>query len=80
MVENIYYDQHLYIFVYFQFPLMDLWEEFLRKEHGAAITKDTWNLLLDFCFNIKPDLSNYDDDGLFVGLYPCWILKSTIGA
>ena len=29
----------------------------------AALTKDTWHLLLDFSLNISPDLSNFDEDG-----------------
>ncbi|VDM57151.1 unnamed protein product [Angiostrongylus costaricensis] len=33
------------------------------KEHGKAISRDTWNLLLDFCLTIRPDLTNYDDEG-----------------
>jgi hypothetical protein len=29
----------------------------------AALTKDSWTLLADFCLTVKPDLSNFDDDG-----------------
>ncbi|KAK6745171.1 hypothetical protein RB195_011720 [Necator americanus] len=46
-----------------KFPLLSLWEEFLLAEHGKAISRDTWNLLLDFCLTIRPDLTNYDDEG-----------------
>ncbi|XGW13987.1 hypothetical protein V3C99_000345 [Haemonchus contortus] len=46
-----------------KFPLLSLWEEFLIAEHGKAISRDTWNLLLDFCLTIRPDLTNYDEDG-----------------
>ncbi|KAK5979827.1 Defective in cullin neddylation protein 1, partial [Trichostrongylus colubriformis] len=46
-----------------KFPLLSLWEEFLLAEHGKAISRDTWNLLLDFCLTIRPDLTNYDEDG-----------------
>ncbi|KJH48191.1 hypothetical protein DICVIV_05709 [Dictyocaulus viviparus] len=46
-----------------KFPLLSLWEEFLVTEHGKAISRDTWNLLLDFCLTIHPDLTNYDDEG-----------------
>jgi len=27
------------------------------------ITKDTWDLLLEFSMTIKPDFTNYDHDG-----------------
>lgn len=44
------------------FPLVDLWVAFLKTQ-TAALTKDTWHLLLDFSLNISPDLSNFDEDG-----------------
>ncbi|GMR32313.1 hypothetical protein PMAYCL1PPCAC_02508 [Pristionchus mayeri] len=46
-----------------QFVLLPLWEEFMTTEYGKAVTKDTWNLLFDFATSIKPDLSNYDEEG-----------------
>ncbi|GMT20733.1 hypothetical protein PFISCL1PPCAC_12030, partial [Pristionchus fissidentatus] len=46
-----------------QFPLFPLWEEFMTTQHSKAVTKDTWSLLFDFAFSIKPDLSNYDEEG-----------------
>ncbi|CAB3403372.1 unnamed protein product [Caenorhabditis bovis] len=46
-----------------RFAVFEKWEEFLKTEHNSAITRDTWNLLLDFLITIKPDMSNYDDDG-----------------
>jgi DCN1-like protein 1/2 len=39
------------------------WCEFLRKHHGRAVSRDTWTQLLDFMLNIKPDFSNYDENG-----------------
>ncbi|CAI4228714.1 unnamed protein product [Auanema sp. JU1783] len=45
-----------------QFPLLHYWERFLLLER-RAISRDTWNLLLDFCLTIRPDLSNYDEEG-----------------
>ncbi|CAD6187988.1 unnamed protein product [Caenorhabditis auriculariae] len=46
-----------------RYPVLSKWEDFLRKEHKAAISRDTWNLLLDFLLVVEPDMSNYDDDG-----------------
>ncbi|GMR61315.1 hypothetical protein PMAYCL1PPCAC_31510, partial [Pristionchus mayeri] len=46
-----------------QFPLLPQWEEFMQTRSGKAVTKDTWNLLFDFATSIKPDLSDYDENG-----------------
>jgi hypothetical protein len=35
----------------------------MKQTQTASLTKDTWHLLLDFSFNISPDLSNFDEDG-----------------
>ena len=42
--------------------LLRLWVEFV-SENGKAVTKDTWNLLLEFVTSVDPYLSNYDFDG-----------------
>lgn len=47
-----------------KYKFFDLWLQFLNeKSNQRSITKDTWDLLLDFLTTIKPDFSNYDHDG-----------------
>lgn len=43
--------------------LLEDWCVFLQKHHNRAVSKDTWVQLFDFYKNIKPDFSNFDENG-----------------
>lgn len=42
------------------FTRFEQWKEFLT-EKGKGVSRDTWNLLLDFSQTVKDDLSDYDE-------------------
>ncbi|RKP00652.1 hypothetical protein CXG81DRAFT_12940 [Caulochytrium protostelioides] len=46
-----------------RYPELDLWTTFLVEQHGKAISKDTWNLFLDFTRTAKPGFPDHDTDG-----------------
>mmetsp|Transcript_20550 Transcript_20550/g.50423 ORF Transcript_20550/g.50423 Transcript_20550/m.50423 type:complete len:243 (+) Transcript_20550:131-859(+) len=62
-----------------KFDLLEKWKEFLEVTKPKAITKDLWNQLLDFAFDVKADLSNYDPNGawpVLVDSFVEWMQKS----
>jgi DCN1-like protein 1/2 len=41
-----------------------MWKRFLKeKTNNRAISKDTWQLFLDFSKDIDEDFKNHDEDG-----------------
>lgn len=46
-----------------RFPRLDMWCDFVQNKYGRSISKDTWQLLLDFVNQVDAQFTNYDDEG-----------------
>ncbi|TKR80860.1 hypothetical protein L596_014851 [Steinernema carpocapsae] len=46
-----------------RYSLYPVLEKFLYDRKQKGISRDQWNLVLDFMNDVKPDLSNYDTEG-----------------
>lgn len=45
------------------FPLLSHWLAFVKTHCRNSISKDVWMQVLDFGAQIRPDLSNFDENG-----------------
>ncbi|EAL62418.1 hypothetical protein DDB_G0290025 [Dictyostelium discoideum AX4] len=46
-----------------KFDNLQIWFDFLNKHHKLAISKDTWNLFLDFVKIANDSITKYDSEG-----------------
>ncbi|KAG0289009.1 hypothetical protein BGZ96_007321 [Linnemannia gamsii] len=46
-----------------RFPRLEMWCDFVENKYGRSISKDTWQLLLDFVNQVDAQFSNYDEEG-----------------
>lgn len=44
------------------FALLNEWIEFVEQTVKSTISRDTWMMVYDLATQVKPDLSNYEDD------------------
>lgn len=52
------------IILHDRFDHLNLWIKFIEsQEKPRAISRDTWNLVLEFALTINKQMSNYDVDG-----------------
>ena len=49
--------------------ILERWFTFLREMDTRGISRDTWNMFLDFCQNVAPDLSDYDESEAWPSLF-----------
>jgi len=53
--------------------LMERWYEFLEEHEVRGISRDTWNMFLNFTESIKSDFSNYDDTEAWPSLFDYFV-------
>jgi DCN1-like protein 1/2 len=46
-----------------KFKHLELWCDYLQNEYKRAISRDTWNLLLEFVNTVDEKMTNYDANG-----------------
>ena len=46
-----------------KWPLLNKWCDFLNRKHKKAISRDTWNQILDFSRMYNSSLFGYDAEG-----------------
>ena len=50
-------------------PILDRWFDFLKNSEARGISRDTWNMFLPFCNQIRKDMSNYDESEAWPSLF-----------
>lgn len=56
-------------------PVLDQWLHFLTENPSGVkgISRDTWNMFLNFTQVIGPDLSNYSEDEAWPSLFDTFV-------
>ncbi|KAI9298599.1 DUF298-domain-containing protein [Neoconidiobolus thromboides FSU 785] len=52
-----------------RYPHLELWCQFVLEEHKKAISKDVWNLFLDFTTTVDLEFKEYDELSAWPVLY-----------
>lgn len=59
--------------------ILDHWFKFLDESGTRGISRDTWCMFLDFCQNVEPDLSNYDESEAWPSLFDDFVEYELVG-